>query len=60
MSNINAMFGPKLYFSNTLKGLKLKKYDQADIKTGQSALFVAIDNEIVRINHDEFLKQIKI
>jgi hypothetical protein len=51
---INAMFGPKLHFADTLKGLKLSKYDKADIKTGQAALFISINNEIVRINHDEY------
>ena len=53
LSNINAMFGPKLCFSNTLKGLRLRKYDKEYIDTGHAALFVSINNEIVRINHDE-------
>ena len=50
LGNINSMFGPKLCFCNTLKGLKLKKYDKEDIKCGHAALFSVVDGEIVRIH----------
>jgi hypothetical protein len=50
IGNINSLFAPPLKYANTIKELKLKKFDKKDIKNNESLLFTIRDGNIVRIN----------
>lgn len=52
LGNPNSLFGQNLRYADSLKSLKLKAWEKAEIKQGTSALFASRDCKIVRINYN--------
>lgn len=50
LGNPNSLFGQPMRYADSLKSLKLKAWEKAEIKQGTNALFVARDTKIIRIN----------
>ena len=50
LGNPNSLFGQDIRYADTLKSLKLKAWEKAEINRGTNALFVARNCKIIRIN----------
>lgn len=49
LGNVNALFGPGIRYSDTIKGLKLTEFDKDDVRRNQCALFAVRNGKIARI-----------